>query len=94
MDGCRPLHDLPGGAGEQERWPVLCAERHLHHPAVDPGVHDHQGTGDQRPDQGAKRPNVRSDCSLKCPVYIVDFQRSASRSSDWTVLRTGLKQQV
>ena len=87
MDGCRPLHDLPGGAGEQERWPVLCAERHLHHPAVHPGLHDHQGAGDQRAHQGAKRPHVRSD-----PLnYAVDCSSGMAAGPE-ALLRTGLKQ--
>jgi len=64
MDGRRPCHRGPGRPGPEERHPVPAAERHLHHPAVHPGVHADQDLRDQREGPGAIPAPVRRDPCL------------------------------
>ena len=64
VDGRCPLDHLPGGAGGQERWPVLHPVRSVHHPAGHRGVHGDQGSGREREDQRPPAASVRRDPCL------------------------------
>lgn len=61
VDGRRPLDHLPGGAGGQERWPVLHPVRSVHHSAGHRGVHGDQGSGRECEDQRPPAASLRRD---------------------------------